>query len=387
MKKSLNLFLLCAGIAFLFINFQPAGAAETQGEILQIKNLRIEKVSGENFPAVITAYYDFGTKCEKFKNLESSKGEAITCSVSGNALYTINIDKKTKLLLGNGREANLADFKTANLINLFGVLDLNTFSIKALIIRNTDNPQIKRLIQMNNLEVASEPKINTTPQKFNAGQKYTAACITSGSAGDAPISCPYGIEIEEINNATSSVLSGIKYSFLPIKRKYSVEIKPGAKILRKDFKPIKFGDIQKGDVVNIYGVDKGLRRIEAVTIRDLSVPKSKKGIIRAVATDEDVKCPEAEEKFSLPCGILYGANIQLLGSDGKVIKSNTTKKGDAIFENIPFGDYEILATASGYRKGREFVSVNEEAGVYPVSVTLRNSKKAVDPIIISASST
>lgn len=352
-------------------------------DIIQLNNLRIQEIFGNTFPVIISASYDYGVRCNKFMNLDAPTGAEFPCPLAPDVLYRIRVDEDTRLLLRNRVRAHISDFEAGDRINVYGFMDRDTFNVDALIVRNLDKPQVKRFIQLNNVEAVSPPSSPTFPATLTVVQKNLYPCLDFGEEGTArgvPFPCPLGLEVTAEKPAVSvapsggggSAASGVASIYPPYRfKKYIIEVTSRTEIFKQDRTPMALADIAVGDTLNVYGFQKvNGATIEALIIRDLSKPAKKEtGTLRVTVTDASAICPMAmpsrESRYDLPlmisCGIIYNASVALYDGNGSFIGKQLTEKGLAVFENLREGSYTIIANALGYSEAKTG-GINVKAG-------------------------
>lgn len=352
-------------------------------DIVQLNNLRIQKISSTRLPLVISASYDFGITCQKFETEGAGKGLAITCPASPTALYEIRVDNDTILLLRNRGRARITDFEIGDRINVYGFRDGGTGLIDALIVRNLDKPIVKQFIQLNNVEVVSLPSASRPPATLVVVQKGAYPCLDFGTGQETKSSavfpCPLGI-VEKAPTASSGISPELPPSYY---RKYIIEVTSKTQILDPNRKSLALDKIQIGDTLNIYGSYTGdSSQISAQTIRDLSQSTNKRGTLQVTVSGSDIYCILQQTRderakpliypITTPCGILYDATVEVYDERGFVGKK-TTARGVATFENLQFGNYTAVASAPGYERAKEALQIG--AGKSPVvSITMTLQK-------------
>ena len=83
---------------------------------------------------------------------------------------------------------------------------------------------------------------------------------------------------------------------------------------------------------------------------------------------------------------LAGANVVMLDSEGKVVTgASTNPLGLFTINNVPVGNYQIIARLIGYNEGKK--SVNVEVGTVKVNFILTSNDVNLNPVVITASKT
>ena len=355
-------------------------------DIIQLNNLRIQKISSTRLPAVINASYDFGITCVKFETDRAEKGMAIPCPASPTTLYEIRVDSDTRLLLRNRGRARITDFEVGDRINVYGFRDGGSGLIDALIVRNLDKPVVKQFIQLNNVEVVSPPSASRPPATLVVAQKGISPCWDFGAGQETKSStifpCPLGVRMRE----TQGISQETPPAYYP--RKYVIEVTPRTQILDLTRRSLALDKIQMGDTLNIYGSYTGdSSQISALTIRDLSQSENNRGTLQVTVSGGNIYCIQQgyeqgyEERKNQqliypapPCGIIYDATVEVYNNEGKLVDKKTTARGVAVFENLRFGNYTVVASAPGYDRVKEAVTLGIEKPGPVVSITMTLQK-------------
>lgn len=354
-------------------------------DIVQLNNLQIQNISGTQSPVIISASSDYGVHCLRYQSESSPSGIAFPCPMPPSILYQIRVDD-TILLLRNRARARISDFAAGDRINVYGFMDRNTQTVDALIMRDLDKPVVKQYIQMNNVVVVTPPSRTLPSYYFTVTRKLNSPCLDYGQNGvrGIPIPCPLGQEQMDLNikprftepapNAANSPGGDSGMLYYLGSPTYVVRVLEETKILDSSRSPISISDIQEGDILNIYGeVFPNRGGIHALIIRNLSKPQ-KLGLLQLTVADGSIVCmqgsaagpgstdgvppPSMSASIMAPCGILYNATVQLYGNQG-LVGTRTTEKGTAFFENLPAGQYMIVASAPGYDSKKQEVFIRE----------------------------
>jgi hypothetical protein len=328
----------------------PDDVDRSDDQIVQLENLTIQKISG-TVPGLIYASRDIGGPCREFMDVEGRSGSKIyPCPLAPTVLYQISVESDTILLLKNRTRANISDFVAGDHINVFGFLDRGTSGVQALIIRNLDKPATDaRYVQLNNLTVVSEPTSLTPPATFRAARKGIEPCLnfTAAAPRGATIACPLGVEI----SVDPKILSSDDGLYRPFRQYYNIQVTASTRLLNLNRKPMALSDIQVGDQVNVYGrYIPGTRMVEALIVRDLSVPRSGTSQASLVVnvTDVGITC------ITTPCGQVNGATVDVhwLDFEGddtpQLVASQVTVNGQAGFRNLKPGLYVVTVSGEGF---------------------------------------
>jgi hypothetical protein len=345
-------------------------------EIIQLNNLRIQSISGDTLPLVITASHEFGVRCLRFESPQAQKGASIPCPIPPSVIYNIQVDTDTVLLLRNRRRARISDFKVGDRINVYGFMDRDTNAVEALIIRNLDKPSVRQFIQLNNVEVLKGPSSPNPPATLIVAQRHPIPCLDFGESGvgrGAPFPCPLGSGGGTSLAPGETSIKGEAFSF---QRKYEVRVDEATRILQGNRTTMPLSEIEIGDILNIYGTyttDAGV--INAIVVRDLSKPVVNTGILRVTVTAADLQCVQELGKksvegllFPIQCGILYDASV-FVEKDGILVARGTTEKGFMVFEGLSPGRYLIRASAPGYQEGAGEALI-KGGGVHELTIAL-----------------
>lgn len=347
---------------------------QSNDDIVQLNNLRIQSISGTQFPVIINASSDFGVRCLRYQSERSASGIAFPCPVPPTILYQIRVEEDTIFLLRNRRRAAISDFVVGDRINVYGFMDRSTQTIDALIVRDLDKPQVRQYIQLNNMEVVSGPSSNTLPADITVVQKIASPCLDYGmyGTGGMPVPCPLGLEARG-GAMMSAAPDGKSQLYYPYQRRYLIHIDRSTRIISWDrSQTLSLADITPGDNVNIYGeYNQSEGAVRALIIRDLSKPQQL-GFLQVTVADGSIMCmrPYAKSggevppgasattmaEIQAPCGILYNATVRLYSDQGTQW-TRSTEKGTAIFENLQSGQYTIMAEVPGYDSHKEAVTM------------------------------
>lgn len=377
-------------------------------DIVQLNNLRIQSISSNSAPAVVMASTDYGMRCVKFMMPESSSGSSFPCPVPSSTLYQIKVDTDTVLLLRTRSRAALSQFAVGDRINVYGFMDPRLQTVDALIVRNLDKPVMTSYIQLNNVEVNSDPG-STVPASFTVVKKIGSPCFDYGNSGvkGTIFPCPLGFEIRESPSvvpgnasgsagtapssaATAEGGAGIGSSaYYPRPSKYIINVNGRTQILRRDRTVMSLDDIEVGDTLNIYGTYQSqAQSIDALVIRDLSKPVSVSlGSLRVTVTDGEV-CPYYQKEtmagsvrssaYPFPCGLIYNATVELY-KDATLVGSQYTDRGVASFDNLNSGTYTLVVSAPGYERYKESIGVSRKQAQ---EVIIPLSKISTGPISV-----
>lgn len=354
-------------------------------EIVQLNNLRIQSVSGSEFPVVISAYHDFGVRCLKFQSQDAPSGISIPCPVPPSVLYQIRVDSGTLLLLRNRVRTKISNFEVGDRINVYGFMDRDSNAVDALIVRNLDKPVVKQFIQLNNVEVVSLPSSPTPPATLVVMERHRFPCFDFGEFGRGkgePFPCPLGADEVRPGTGSSGGAGGVStpslYPPIPIQRKYEIRVNSNTQILDGRRTPMSLGAIEVGDVLNVYGTySRDTHVINALILRDLSKPKVSAGILRVTVTSSDAVCIQglgnkgAAETVIFPgfeCEILYNASVGV-ERGGAMVAKGSTEKGFALFENLEPGHYALRAAAPGYQEGKSEIDI-QAGGEHVLTIAL-----------------
>ncbi len=282
-------------------------------------------------------------------------------------------------MLRNRGRARLADFEIGDRINVYGFRDGGTGFVDALIVRNLDKPVVKQFIQLNNVEVASLPSASGPPATFIVQNKVISPCWDFGAGQEtrssSVIPCPLGIA--EKSPITSSETSPAYYP-----RKYVIEVNSKTQVHDLNRKSLALDKIQIGDSLNIYGSYTGdSSQILALTVRDLSQSINNRGTLQITVSDSNTYCiMQGREGVAKPliypappCGIIYDATVEVYDERGFVGKK-TTARGTAVFENLQFGTYTVVASAPGYERAKEAAVLGLEKPGPVVSIAMMLQK-------------
>jgi hypothetical protein len=257
-------------------------------QIIQLNNLTIRKVSG-SVPGVVYASQDIGGGCVQYSSVEGSGRLSLPCPLAPTVLYQIAVQPETILLLKNRARANIGDFEVGDRVNVFGFLDRGTSYMHALILRDLDKPATPQFIQLNNLTLISEPSSGIPPASFRAARRGVEPCISFvGAPRGITYPCPMGIEVSALKTSDGDQgalqqisigeeITGDVYDQLhrPFREYYDVKISDSTRLMNMHRQQIRLGDIKLGDRINVYGrYIPGTRVVEAVILRDLSVPRT-----------------------------------------------------------------------------------------------------------------
>ncbi|OHA07558.1 MAG: hypothetical protein A3B29_02100 [Candidatus Sungbacteria bacterium RIFCSPLOWO2_01_FULL_51_34] len=338
-------------------------------DIVQLNNLRIQNVDSLVTPAIVSAYHDLGIQCRKFQTEDSVVSIDMPCPLAPSVLYKIRVDADTLLLLRNRKRATIADFAVGDRINVYGFMDRDTRAIDALIMRNIDKPVVQKYIQLNNIEAVSAPGV-AVPTSFTVAQKGVSPCLDYGErgTGGAVFPCPLGIEVYEVTQSLSpGAAGGSAHSakLYPSPRKYRIHVSSETKIMDANRRVLLLKDIEVGDTLNIYGLEREKGSVNALIIRDLSKPvSSAKATLRVVVTADTISCAypmligqEPVTSITAPCGILYDATVEVYNSAGTRVAKGSTQRGVAVFENLLPGTYTVIADSDGYNRGKQSVTL------------------------------
>lgn len=367
---------------------QPDDSDRSDDQIVQLENLTIQNISG-SVPGTIYASRDIGGPCREYMNVSGSGGSKIyPCPMAPTILYQISVQSDTILLLRNRSRANISDFAIGDHINVFGFLDPGTSGVQALILRNLDKPSVARYLQLNDLTVVAAPNSGEPPTYFRAARRGIEPCLSYEAGPSGIVSpCPMGVEVSASGGvpnldsmmagpATGMTLPSLTppsppstelYRPFPYQQYYNIQITANTRVLNRNRQAIKPFTIQVGDKVNVYGrYIPGTRTVEALIVRDLSVPRitTEQTNLIVTVTNNRVVC------VTIPCGQVNGMNVDVLpppppetfttpgGVARPYIYRQVTVNGQAVFRNLAPGRYIVRASGAGYAEVEQEVLIS-----------------------------
>lgn len=348
----------------------PDDSDRADDQIVQLENLTIQSMTSGKvvLPMTIYASRDVGGSCREFLDVSGSAGSKIyPCPLAPTVLYQISVQSDTILLLKNRSRASIGDFAVGDHINVFGFMDRGTSGVQALIVRDLDKPALgSRYVQLNDLTVVAAPDSSAAPATFQAARKGIEPCldfssVSAPSGVTAP--CPLGVDLNTAVPAAAASGASLEF-YRPFQQFYSVHVSSLTRILNASRQIMALGNIQAGDHVNIYGrYNPSNRTIEALIVRDLSVPRNSIGTASLVvtATAKNIVC------ITTPCGQIDGAKVELhtlvQGDIMTLVATQYTANGQAFFQNLKPGNYTAVVTAPGYAQAYQTITLNSgEAG-------------------------
>lgn len=269
------------GLVLLFL-FNPVGiqrpsirALGENSNLFQFKNLTIQDVSSRAGLTIFTVAPSGLSSCIRFQSVDSETGVEVQCPKSSVPTYSVEIDSNTKLLLRTREPGKTSDFVSGDKINVFGlynqIFSQKDGAVRALIIRNLSRPELKRFVQLDEVELVSPA--SSTPNNLVVIQRKLRPCYDFGFNQDykKPFPCPQGLS----SFSESAISQNIKppeslTSIIEDSRKYIINIVGKTSILGKTRKSFDLSQFSAGDRLNIYGLlgsDNSI--LEAQIIRNL----------------------------------------------------------------------------------------------------------------------
>ncbi|MEK7608798.1 MAG: carboxypeptidase regulatory-like domain-containing protein [Patescibacteria group bacterium] len=358
---------------------EPVPPTTDIDEIVQLNNLTIQNISGNELPAVIYASRDVGSVCKSYESLDATVSVVRPCSLAPAMLYSIRVQEDSRILLRNRSRGALSDFSAGDRINVYGFLGDGKNEIEALIVRNLDKPVSYKNIQLNNVEIISGPVFSgydasgrelfllggaRFPVEIVVAKRFPTPCLGFGaeSKSGSIVPCPM-FESKIQPGQSSAEAAPMRYPFTT----YTIVLGEKTSVLNRVRKNISISDLAVGHVVNVYGRANSTNgKIEAEVVRDISLPANGAGTLRVQAVDDGIVC------ITTPCGVLTGAKVILSEANGRFVGSRTTEKGEAIFEGVPAGSYIVNVEAKGYKAAKREIVLSEggtESVIVPLSRT------------------
>lgn len=356
-------------------------------EIMQFNNLTVQSVSGDGSSATIYSYRDVGSACRNYKSLDAAYGVPMPCPDVPTLLYAIHVNGDTRLLLRDRTKATIDDFTEGDQINVFGFVNGDN-EIDALIVRNITKPTTYRYLQLNNVEIISGPlptNVGITdgdaisrpfpalPAQIVVAKKFPTPCLGFRTESSSGLIVPCPVPEVQIPAMVSDSMPVARYPY----RTYTVLLTTKTSIVNRLRQAISVADLAVGHRVNVYGrVNSATGNIEAVVLRDISLPTSGKGTLRVQAVDTSIVC------ITTPCGIVTSAKVSLYRANGVLVGTGSTGKGEAVFDGLAPGKYVVKVEASGYGGVKQEVELKEgatESVVIPLSRVRESALHVLSP--------
>ena len=248
-----------AGVAAPLSAFDADRSDDT---ITQLNNLQIQSLGSGSLPTVITAYSDPSFTCT-----------GSPCPLYPSRLYSIRVSSETILLQKNRARTSFSQLRVGDMINVYGFQDQDTTqNLDALILRDLSLPRQQQYVQLNNVQVVSQPSSPYPPATLVV-VRSSYPCYGYGMYGTSArsnIACPLGFTDSAKVSGAANI--AIDPAYFP-QQKYLIQVNASTVLYDKNRNRMSLCQIQNGDNLNIYGViSSDNTTVTALVLRDLSAP-------------------------------------------------------------------------------------------------------------------